>query len=486
MWYLLACAGPAPEDSSPPAAEAPPPVDVASPADGWFRGDLHFHTNYSDDALEQGGDWMAGALAIADAWRAPEWQVANPELSPDDHLQFVAVTDHRTTDGLRDPAFDHPYLALLGGEEFGSDGHAGIWGITEHVPHESQAGETSDARMADAIAEAHAQGGLFSVNHPLYSGDLWVWTTEGIDAVEVWNGPWTALAEETDVGTVEARAAEAGVVASAPLLAAAGSRGAGQNAQALRLWQGLLSQGRHLPVVGGGDRHMILPAGLPTTYVMAGSADTVLDGIAAGHTFVSRSPQGPQLVLVAEVDGVRYPTGAALPAGTRLVNVTWTAGRAAGGQVRLYGGPRDPAAPEPTLLAVIEVPEAESTGGWTWEVPATGGWLHGALVDPLPVPPAGAEAAAATLQTFPEDGGLEAILTALLPLVDTTTLGAPDRCDPAAWDPAKLWCMAVDTEPLGTFYVPTALQPYFAVEFEDALPTGYAMGAVTSAFYVDG
>lgn len=485
MWLLLACAAPEVDDSAP---VDPAPVDVASPADGWYRGDLHFHTNYSDDALEQGGDWMAGALAIADAWRAPEWQAANPDRSPDDHLQFVAVTDHRTTAGLADPDFAHPALILLGGEEFGSDGHAGAWGITTHVPHEPQGGEGAARRIADAIGEVHAQGGLFSVNHPLYAGDLWVWTTEGIDGMEVWNGPWAALAEETDEATLTTRLAEAGVAGDPALAVAVARRGAGQNAQAVRFWQGLLAQGRHVPVVGGGDRHMLLPAGLPTTYVAAAepTAAGVLAGLDAGHTFVSRAPNGPQLVLEAVVDGQAWPMGSALPAGTRTVEVRWTAGRAAGGQVRLYAGPIDPSLPEPEVVHLAEVDGNLASGTATWTVPEGGGWLHGVLVDPLPPPPTGAEAAAEALTTFPEDGGLEAIIGALLPLVDTSTLGDPSRCDPAAWDPAKLWCMPADGEPLGSYYVPVALQPYFAAEFEGGLSTGYAMGAITSAFFVGG
>ena len=45
--------------------------NFAVAANGWYRGDLHFHTNYSGDAKQQGGDDLGPALNIADAWRDP-------------------------------------------------------------------------------------------------------------------------------------------------------------------------------------------------------------------------------------------------------------------------------------------------------------------------------------------------------------------------------------------------------------------------------
>ena len=69
-------------------------------------------------------------------------------------------------------------------------------------------------------------------------------------------------------------------------------------------------------------------------------------------------------------------------------------------------------------------------------------------------------------------------------LVDTSTLGEPASCDPATWAPGRLACMPADDQPLGSYYIPTSLQPWFSVEYLDREPTGYAMGAVTSAFFV--
>lgn len=484
MWLLigLGCAGEKHVDSDTLVTPATP-VDIAPSADGWLRGDLHFHTNYSDDALEQGGDWMAGALEIADAWRDDAWVAAYPELAPDDHLQFVAVTDHRTVAGHADPDFTHDYLALLGGEEFGSDGHAGIWGQTTHIPHEPQAGESENQRIQDSIDEAHAQGALFSPNHPLYSGDLWGWDVSGFDAIEIWNGPWSLLSVETTTEQLDAWVAGKGVENPA-IRVAVQAAGRGQNGQALRFWQALLSLGVHVPPVGGGDRHMLFPAGLPTTYVAAPSWDEagVLQGIASGSTFVSRSPQGPQVLLTAVVDGVEHPMGAALPSGP--VEVHWRAGRAAGGELRLIGAAVDPSMPDPEVLATFPLDGDDVAGVWTWTPPASGGWLHALVVDPLPEPQTEAFAAlTATLLQPAEDDPL-GIVGAIGPLVDVEVIGDPTTCNPAAWVPETFHCMPADTEPLATFYVPPLIQAYMAAEFEDRVATGMAMGAISAAFWV--
>lgn len=484
LLLLLACAPPPPAETGPgdTAGSTAGPVDLARPQDGWLRGDLHFHTNYSDDALEQGGDWMGPALAIADAWRDPTWQASFPAYAPDDHLQFIAVTDHRTTAGWEDPDFGHPTLAVLGGEEYGSDGHAGIWGHQGHIPHEPQGGESPTGRIQDSIGEAHAQGGLFSVNHPLNPGDLWAWDVTGFDGVEVWNGPWSAFGGPTGEAELDQWIADRGGGENPWIRPAVLTEGVPQNAQALRFWYATLASGLHPAPVGGGDRHLLFPAGLPTTYVAAAEAtpEAVLAGIDAGATFVSRSPQGPQVLLEAEVDGARWPMGSALPAATEIT-VHWRVGRAAGGELRFVGGPLG--LDEPAELARIPLGEADEGGEWAWTVPAGGGWVHALVVDPLPteVPDDRAEVAAAFLE-FPEGGDVTAMIGALAPLVDLEVMGDPSACDPSTWDAWSACCMPVDTEPFATFYLPDPLQRLMSAEFEGREPTGMATGAISAAF----
>lgn len=460
-------------------------ADIATPESGWLRGDLHVHSNYSDDARKQGGDDLPGVLAVADAWRDGAWMQANPQRSPSDHLQFMALTDHRTVRGVSDPAFAHPYLVLLRGEEFGSDGHAGIWGLRDHVPHEPQAGETANQRITDAILSAHGQGALFSVNHPMNPGDLWMWDTMGIDSVEVWNGPWSLMSTEATPADVNRWGSAHGV--DSPIVRTATKRsGAGQNAQALRFWQALLSRGVHVPPVGGSDRHMVFPAGFPSTYVLAASRDEggILQGIRSGRTFVSRSPQGPQVILSAHRNGIDYPMGSEIPVGSSGLRIHFQVARAAAGQLLFIQGRIDPTMPDPEVAATIDIGGDLAEGDYTWIPPVGGGWLHAVVRDRLPETQPSLQAVYDTVTTYPEGSGLGSLISALGPLADVKLLTNPERCEPESWVPNRFWCMPADRETLGSFYIPMDLQPYLAVEFADRRPTGFTMGAISAAFLV--
>jgi hypothetical protein len=239
----------------------------------------------------------------------------------------------------------------------------------------------------------------------------------------------------------------------------------------------MLSTGHHPAPVGGGDRHMIFPAGLPTTYVAA-SPDpaSVLAGIAAGATFVSRGPQGPQVLLTAEGGGVRYAMGAQVAAGE--VRVSWRVSRARGGELRLVGR----GSPDPVVRASFPLDDDDVSGTFDWSA-APGDWLHAVVVDPLPVdvPPDRASLVEALL-VFPAGSGIGAVLAALGPIADLDVLGDPTACDPADWDEWSACCVPADTAPYGTVYLPDPIQRLMSAEFRDGLPTGYAMGAISAAF----
>lgn len=488
--------------ADPPEQPVRNPGNFATAANGWFRGDLHFHTNHSEDALRQGGDDLGPALEIADAFRDPAYIAAFPDREGDG-LDFVVVTDHRTDAPLHDPDFRHDHLILVGGEEYGGSGHANIIGLKKHVPHQPQAGESEAQRHIDAIAEAHAQGALFSVNHPTQD-NRWPWDMEHIDALEVWNGPWSAFFGESSLEELDSTVAGAGV--ENPYIRGGISRGAGggANHQALWMWYGLLSRGRHIPLIGGSDRHMLLTAGLPTTYVRQATgepwagrkgrelgAEGIVESLREGGTFVSNSPHGPQVLLEAE-----GPGGERLPVGSALTPGTWTiharVSRAAGGVLRLVGGPLlpgdGPVVAQAAVLHEHALDGIDVRTSWSWQVPAGGGWLHGVVLVPRlvdPFPPE-LEHVKQAFSKLPQGKALGSMLQVFGVLVDPALLLEPEQCSPPEWDLNLAQCVPSDRSTLATFYFPESIVRLTNTWFEDGEPTEWALGALTSAFFARG
>lgn len=464
-----------------------PPGGLAVAAAGWYRGDLHYHTNHSEDARRQGGDDVATALAIADAYRDPIYLAAHPE-HVGDALDFVAVTDHRTDAPIFDPAFRHDFLFLIPGEEYGGAGHANVFGLRAHIPHEPRAGESQAQRHRDAIAEAHAQGALFSPNHPCQENS-WIWELDAVDALEVWNAPWSAFWGEITVEDVDRRAAEAGYVN--PYLREGVARGAGggPNAQALHVWYGMLARGRPVAVVGGSDRHMVLAAGHPTTYVQARAREGILAGIRAGATFVSRSPHAAQVVMEAiDAAGVRRGLGSRLaPDATYTLEVR--VGRARGGLLRLVGGPivaLGTPAPAPEVLLEKPIRSDLQVERFAWRVRASGGWVHALVleprvIEPLPVELEPLREATSRLAQGRDLGAMAVALATLVGEENLDILFDGSKCDPAGWSASRAQCVPADRTTGGTFYLPDAASRLLNTYFDGGQATEWCMGALTSA-----
>lgn len=476
------------------AAKAPPgpPPAIATQAAGWYRGDLHYHTNYSEDALRQGGDDLATALAIADAYRDPAYLAIHPEHAGD-ALDFVAITDHRTDAAFADPAFRHEHLTVIPGEEYGGSGHANILGLRRHIPHDPRAGETQDARHAANMAEAHTQGAIFSVNHPTQE-NLWNWTLEDNDAVEVWNSAWSAFWGEGTLARLDARVRESGGAENPYIRDAIAQTGGGPNAQALRLYYNLLTRGRHVAVIGGSDRHMIFPAALPTTYVQvtpAGARPTVAElvaGMRARRTFVSRSPHGAQLTLEArDASGRTHPVGSALPMAGRYTIAVRVA-RAKGGLLRLVGGPllpgTGPVSAQPAVLFERPIDRDLYDATFEWTVPATGGWLHGIALERRVIEPLDPdfEPLREQLSRLSTGDSLAASVAPLLPIADIDVVLDASLCTRERWARQKAPCVLADRATGGTLYLPDAVVRLINTYFENGQATPYAMGALTSAF----
>jgi hypothetical protein len=242
----------------------PGSANKAPTGGGWYKGDLHCHTNHSD-GLNSMAEIVASALERG--------------------LDFLAITDHNTISHHEDIAklAATVPIVLIPGEEITTYwGHANAWGLRQWVEF-----RCTDAQQVSTVAGfVREKGGLFSVNHPKCVGPPWLFPqAEGIPCVEVWQAPWRWFNWE--------------------------SRG---------YWDNLLCQGRRIVGVGGSDTHSVPPArqmhphgpGEPATWVYvpgALSEGAILEAIRQGHVFLSQDAQGPLLELTADADGDgRYET----------------------------------------------------------------------------------------------------------------------------------------------------------------------------------
>ena len=292
-WRITAAAAP---DTDPGPDDAPGPPAPATPAPGgpgWFRGDLHRHTDHSDAA------WPPAAM-VADA-------IARG-------YDFAALTDHNTVSALplARAAAAADLLILPGQELTGFHGHALALGSDQRHDWRIRDGQTMAARMA----AVHATGDLFVIAHPMSAGHPFCtgcfWAHPDVmpgpaRLVEVWNGPW----------------------------------GPGpKNPLALDLYQSWLNAGHRLVATAGSDDHGRFPPGTRPGHVLVRAAvrtvPALLDGLRAGHVVLTSGPR-----LTVEVPGpgsVTAHPGDRVP-GPADLHLGW-AGAMAGGAVRVVTGQR--------------------------------------------------------------------------------------------------------------------------------------------------
>ncbi len=219
-------------------------------ADGWYRGELHCHTLHSD------GDSPPEALIAQAATLG---------------LDFLAITDHNAISHLAALAALGPQaLTIIPGCEVTTyKGHWNVWGLDEWIDFRTLTPEL----MRTSIQRANDLGYLTSCNHPRPYGPPWEFPEVlNHHCIEVWNGPWELF-----------------------------------NQTALDLWETRLRAGQRVVAVGGSDAHnlrsqAVARIGTPTTWIYTTQAPTaraLLDGLRAGHAFLSESPAGPQLYLQA-------------------------------------------------------------------------------------------------------------------------------------------------------------------------------------------
>jgi hypothetical protein len=218
-------------------------------ADGWYKGELHCHTDHSDgdsDPLEV----VRRAEALG--------------------LDFLAITDHNVLSQLV-PLNDAqtPLMLIPGCEVTTYKGHWNIWGDTAAGWIDFRI--LTEEAMHTAVSEALRRGYSVSCNHPRPYGPEWVYDQiEGFHTMEVWNGPWQLF-----------------------------------NTYALTFWENKLRAGRRYTAVGGSDCHFhardhIAKLAQPTNWIFVEgdpSPSKLLDAIRAGHVFITDGPTGARLFL---------------------------------------------------------------------------------------------------------------------------------------------------------------------------------------------
>lgn len=238
---------------------------------GWYRGDLHSHSEHSD-----------GSNTVLEIARHAE------HLG----LDFLAITDHNTTTHHAVMArTDTPVLLIPGEEVTTYKGHANVWGLREWVDFRV----TSDAEMHRLLRWVEARQRPFSMNHPKPMGPPWELADPGFAIREVWQAPWRWY-----------------------------------NWHSVRDWDGALAAGKRIIPVGGSDAHFVPPAaarhphtiGEPTTWLYCEgglSEASALDAITSGRTAISDGPDGPLLHIRPSSDGECCSVGFERAAGCDLV-----------------------------------------------------------------------------------------------------------------------------------------------------------------------
>jgi hypothetical protein len=240
----------------------------------WLAGDLHVHSEHSDDSSLNP---IAKITALA--------QSAG--------IHYLAITDHDNHvsgdvagNTWADPAFqDNPLIMLYGAEWTTQRGHGNTFSAR---PYDHQTlydlRDDADTRIGEHVRE---EGVHLSANHPA-AADHFGFSYDIVRSIEVWQSSiWPN----------------------------------GSNKAALAIWDDMLKSGRDLTGRGGSDSHHGYPepgelpssssyqapannVGTPTTWVFATerSAQAVVDALSNGRVSVSANPYAPRVEFYADLD----------------------------------------------------------------------------------------------------------------------------------------------------------------------------------------
>ncbi|MDG9702697.1 CehA/McbA family metallohydrolase [Streptomyces sp. DH37] len=235
-----------------------PPERARGRGRAWYRGDCHLHTVHSDGQ------------------RTPEEVAAAARAAG---LDFIATTEHNTTSGhgAWEGLWGEDLLVLCGEEVTTRNGHYLALGVDPGTFVDWRYRARDDA-YERYVRRIHRAGGLVVPAHPNcpFVGCQWKFGYAGADAVEVWNGPWTAD-DELALAAWDNMLVES-------CREGYGNEGGGGDGDGGR--------SRWIPAMGNSDAHREPQVvGLPQTVVHAGdlSRTAVLEGIRAGRSWLAES-----------------------------------------------------------------------------------------------------------------------------------------------------------------------------------------------------
>ena len=223
----------------------------------WYRGDAHVHTVHSDGQ------------------RRPEEVVAAARAAG---LDFIVSTEHNTSSASavwgRHAGAGSDLLVVDGEEVTTRNGHLLALGLPPGgwIDWRYRA---ADGVIGRFLRQIRTLGALAVAAHPYcpFLGCAWKFGYAGLDAVEVWNGPWT-LDDEA----------------------------------ALATWDGLLAavgEGAWPVALGGSDAHREPDVvGLPQNVVLADDLErgAILEGMRSGRLWIAESA-AVDVSFAASADG---------------------------------------------------------------------------------------------------------------------------------------------------------------------------------------
>ncbi|MBV8571555.1 MAG: PHP domain-containing protein [Acidobacteriaceae bacterium] len=159
----------------PPFVPNPAPDKANGRGNTWYRGDVHLHTVYSD------GKYLPAEIVSG---------------STEAGLDFIVSTEHNTSsaDGIWGN-YRQPNLLILNGEEITTrNGHYNALGLPHGTWIDWRYRATDDDAFEYFVNQIHQSGGLAVANHPYcsYIACFWKFGYADVDAIEVWNGPWSS------------------------------------------------------------------------------------------------------------------------------------------------------------------------------------------------------------------------------------------------------------------------------------------------------